>query len=613
MERSLLLSAFLSVTTLTQGAVTPGQRTSLYAHMLDVNAQWRLKDPASTVGSTTIAFGNDAERIAMHLHLVATRLKVHAPEGLSADQFEQRRFLLTRLDHYADRGLFPQNYVLPYRNPVFIDPHGTACAVGQLIIESGHRDLAERISRTMNLAYLLDMPGTPLWPEIATWADEHGFTAEELAWIQPGYEPNLPWIALGSGTNGPVTITKTLATGDVLVGGDFTEAGGVTASHVAIWNGSGYEALGTGLQGDITSAVEFDGDLYVGGSFLGATNDLARWDGSAWTYSTVFMGKYPHISALHVHAGMLYAAGEEVGIVGSTPLVKRMNGMNWLQVGSAFDAPVLTLASHDGALMAGGAFTSLQGQPVPMLRHVGGFDGNDWSQLGDGLDATVRDLLDVNGTLYAGGDLYANIAVTFGMARIASGAVEWEPLLPNHVNYMPPTDVGPTWIGALEAHNNGIYFGGKFTISPLLGVYGNNLGRFAGTPDQVEALILLDDQVNDVTVRDQHLIIGGAFVTTYPYVATLDLTTGIDPSVGTNTTFSVAPNPSSDAITARLPEGFGANTAFRLIDANGRSIGVNAVRSGNTARIDIKTFPAGSYVIEASCQGRILSSRFVKE
>lgn len=611
MERPLLLSTLLALATVSHAAVAPVQRATLSTHMLEVNAQWSVQDPSHSVGNAMLSFSNEAERIAMHLRLVRERSLSNMPEGLSAQQFEQRLFLLSKLNDYAGRGVFPQNYVLPYRNPVFIDPHGTACAVGQLMIESGHHDLADRISATMNLAYVLDMQGTALWPEIAAWANEHGFTAEELAWIQPGYPPNLPWNALGGGTNGPVTVTETLSNGDLLVCGDFTEAGGVSASRVAIWNGTAYEALGSGVQGDITCAVELDGALYVGGSFLNGTTDLAKWNGTVWSFSTVFNGKYPNISALHVHNGDLYAAGAEVGFVGTTPMVKRMGDTDWMQVGSALDDAVLTMASHDGALVIGGAFTTLQGPTPPSIQHVAYFNGTEWAQLGAGLDATVRDLLDVNGTLYAAGDLYNNIVVTFGMARMAPVAVAWENLLPNHADYMP-TSVADDHITSLVALDNDIYFGGQFTVVQLM-VYGNNVGRFNGTVDGVEPLIVVDDDVNDVALLNDQLIIGGAFAVTYPHIATLDLTTGVNDPPATQALLTVAPNPSVDQITVRLPDAFDGTTTLRVIDAAGRTVPVRTVRSTSTVRIDVRTLSAGNYVLEAVCKGVVTTGRFVRE
>ena len=610
MERPLLFSALLALATASQAAVAPQQSTTLYTHMVEVNAQWSIQDPSRTVGNAVVSFTNEADRIAMHLRSVRERSLTNTPEGLSPKQTEQRLFLLSKLKDYADRGVFPQNHVLPYRNPVFIDPHGTACAVGQLMIESGHHELADRISATMNLAYVLDMQSTALWPEIGAWADEHGFTAEELAWIQPGYPPNLSWNALGGGTNGPVTVTHALSNGDLLVCGDFTEAGGVSASRVAIWSGTAYEALGTGVQGDITCAAELDGALYVGGSFLNGTTDLAKWNGSSWSFSTVFNGKYPHISALHVHNGDLYAAGEEVGIVGSTPLVKRLSDSNWDQLGSSFDDQVLAMASHDGALVVGGLFTTLQGPTPPSTQHVAYFDGTDWAQLGAGLDANVRDLLDVNGTLYAGGDLYNNIVVTFGMARIAPLALAWENVLPNHADYMP-TSVPGDRITSLAARDTDIYFGGQFAIVQLM-VYGNNMGRFNGTLDGVEPLIVVDQLVSDVALLGDQLIIGGAFEVTYPHIATLDVTTSVvDPAERVG--FALAPNPTTDILRLTIGDMSAVNMTITITDLSGRVVATLSKGAAPTMAIDVRHLPAGSYVLRTDVGGEASAQRFIKQ
>lgn len=611
MERQLLFIALFSLGSMSQAAVAPYERTSLYAHMLEINAQWRVQDPAGMVGDVPVTFVNDAQRIATHLHFVRERLATNVPAGFTPAQIEQRMFLLSKLERYADRGRFPQNHVLPYRNPVFIDPHGTACAVGQLMIESGHHALADEINSSLSLAYLLDMRTSALWPRIASWAETHGFTANELAWIQPAYDPQLPWASLGTGTNGTVTVTKTLANGDVFIGGEFTEAGGVAANNVAIWNGTGYEALGAGMEGTVRCAIEFNGELYVGGSFLFSSNDLAKWNGTSWDFSTVFQGKGPNINALHVHYGALYAAGDIVGFAGTNPLVQRLDGSYWTPIGSYFDGSVLALASHNGNLVAAGAFTTTTSPTTTEMQHVAFFNGTDWEQLGAGLDAQVRDLLDVNGTLYASGDLYANIVPTFGLARISVGAPQWEELLPNHESYMY-NGLGPMWISSMVEHQGFLYLGGKFYISPMLGTYGSNVAKFHGNPDEVSAMIVLDEQVNDVTVQGNSLIIGGAFSAVHPHLATLELNMGVNDR-DRGTLLRVGPNPSTDVITARINGSFSPNPGFRIIDASGRSIPVNAVRSGDATNIDVRSLAAGLYVIEAVGDEEVITARFVKE
>src|SRR5690606_38589648 len=161
-----------------------------------------------------------------------------------------------------------------YRNPVYTGPHGTVCTGGELMIESGHGDLAETIDREQELGYVEELLRSPtLGGPIAAWAGEHGFTGDELAWIQPGYYPSTAWAAMGGGTNGPVSVMLNLSGGGVLVAGTFTEAGDVPVQNVAVWTGSEFMALGSGVSGTITCGSVMGEDIYLGGSNIGGSSD----------------------------------------------------------------------------------------------------------------------------------------------------------------------------------------------------------------------------------------------------------------------------------------------------------------------------------------------------
>jgi len=67
----------------------------------------------------------------------------------------------------------------------FIDDANTACAVGYIMQGTGNEALAEYIAETQNNAYVKQMEGE----NIFEWAKNYGFTADELAWIQPAYGP----------------------------------------------------------------------------------------------------------------------------------------------------------------------------------------------------------------------------------------------------------------------------------------------------------------------------------------------------------------------------------------------------------------------------------------
>src|SRR5690242_15460298 len=94
------------------------------------------------------------------------------------------------------------------------------------------------------------------------------------------------WWPLGTGVTGPGSMPAVNAIimlgSDVYVAGSFTNAGGITASNIARWNGSSWSALGTGLAGQADSMAVYNGELYVTGNFTQAddtnANYIAKWD-----------------------------------------------------------------------------------------------------------------------------------------------------------------------------------------------------------------------------------------------------------------------------------------------------------------------------------------------
>jgi hypothetical protein len=132
-------------------------------------------------------FRVERSRVARHLAGVERYLRAVDASRLRPDQRSARLRNLDRLRAYRKSGVFPHNHVVPdHRTPVFIDDHGTLCAVGYLIAESGAEGLARRIAATRNLAWLPSLAGDP---ELAAWLDREGLGLEEAAMIQPTYGP----------------------------------------------------------------------------------------------------------------------------------------------------------------------------------------------------------------------------------------------------------------------------------------------------------------------------------------------------------------------------------------------------------------------------------------
>jgi MYXO-CTERM domain-containing protein len=126
---------------------------------------------------------SDVARIRAHLERVETELRANSSSSLSPEQQAARAENLDRLHEYWTAGDFPINLDFPARTPYFIDAEGTACAVAHLIIDSGHRELAERLSSAANNAYLPDIHDA----ELDEWIASSGLTHAEHSLIQPSY------------------------------------------------------------------------------------------------------------------------------------------------------------------------------------------------------------------------------------------------------------------------------------------------------------------------------------------------------------------------------------------------------------------------------------------
>jgi hypothetical protein len=72
------------------------------------------------------------------------------------------------------------------------------------------------------------------------------------------------WSTLGTGMNDWV-YASAVYNGDLIVGGNFTNAGGVSANHIARWDGSNWYPLGLGINAKVWALASFGGSLYVGG------------------------------------------------------------------------------------------------------------------------------------------------------------------------------------------------------------------------------------------------------------------------------------------------------------------------------------------------------------
>ena len=126
------------------------------------------------------------ERIQLHLEYVDKVLRSAPTEHLSELQKQRRKNIIEKLRDYRLKGEFPQHNTVSTshkRQPRFIDHKGVFCAVGQLMVETGHKALAERVNDEYEYEYVENIHSA----ELLQWASSHGLSARDCAMIQPSY------------------------------------------------------------------------------------------------------------------------------------------------------------------------------------------------------------------------------------------------------------------------------------------------------------------------------------------------------------------------------------------------------------------------------------------
>lgn len=217
------------------------------------------------------------------------------------------------------------------------------------------------------------------------------------------------WATFGTGMNSYVNALAVLPNGELIAGGNFTSANGVPVSYIARWTGSTWAGLGSGMNNQVNClTVMQNGHLVAGGFFTTAggvgANRIARWDGIAWWNLATGMNHIVYDVCVMPN-GDLMACGWFTTAGGS--LVNRLarwNGTAWSGMAGGANSNVLSLAvTPGGDLVVGGQFTFIGGIPANRIAQRNSVTGV-WTPLGGGITGTVWELAFLpNGDLVAAG------------------------------------------------------------------------------------------------------------------------------------------------------------------------------------------------------------------
>jgi hypothetical protein len=307
------------------------------------------------------------------------------------------------------------------------------------------------------------------------------------------------WSPLGTSgrMNGVAGFVFALATDETnwYAGGVFYNAGLVTATNIARFDGANWQPLGAGIwpAGGTTSVdaiATSNNNVYVGGSFAYAGNaaarNIARWDGANW-YG-LGLGPGGAVASITVRPDGVYAAGAQLnGDVYNDPFLSRWDGANWNGV-LAYN-PTNTFESfyindpHIGMdavafqgtnIFVAGHFVIAWHDPtltyITNCSNIMRFDGTYAQIMRTGLDSNVLTLAVLGTNLYVGG-LFD--AADFAPAsRIAM----WDG---SYWHSVGGGVVGNGTVQALATIGNVLYAAGSFTN--MGGVSASLIAKWDGT------------------------------------------------------------------------------------------------------------------------------------
>ena len=303
----------------------------------------------------------------------------------------------------------------------------------------------------------------------------------------------------GQGLDGPVRAL--LDTGGTLIaGGEFTNAGGISANHVAEWNGSSWEPFGSGTDGTVTSLLSFGDGLVAAGEFslaggVGASN-VAFWDGAAW--SALGGGVNGVVEALASFQGLLIAGGRftEAGGV-SAPYLAAWDGAEWFDLGAGLNGWVFALSTYGDALAVGGWFTSSNGGGI----RITSWDGSTWSAPFGPVNGPIWGL-----TRWPLGS--PDALVSTGFFEISGGAATNSIAAWNGSDWYPVGGGMNGLANCAASHFGRLFAGGSFDLADGLPAAGVALW----TGDGWEGLGTgIDGHVRALTSHQSSLYVGGDF------------------------------------------------------------------------------------------------------
>lgn len=642
--KNIYLLFVLCFSHLAMASIHPREFSSAMNHLKEVNQQWDYFD--ITLSQAEFNFETDVDRIQFHLTKVIQVLSVAMTDNLTPAQVVNRNHLLDVLAQYAQEKVFPKNIYHNQRQPYFIDHRGVHCAVGFLLLQSGHGQLAREISERDNYVYVknIDVEG------LAEWANWSGFSIQELALIQPGYlidnyfEP-FPVGSNGVGLpNGPIISAVAHFDHDnYLLIGNFDQLGDELCNRVAFYNrNSGFTCFTNEIVGEIRQAIilPYSNSFYLVGRFQyeGSIYPIFRY--YQGTISYLGLADYPNSegTAVTIHNQRAY-----FGIKTASSLHLLYSFNMWTsdneRVVAEIDGPIYALAYDDTGfrLHIGGTFSTItsDGQIYSSKNYVvynndftfpsEPFTAPSWTTSQYDLADTVRvilpaaNLMNSHSAIYIGGYAIQDGTPKTPLGRVVDGV--FESIIAFDSDNWFASRRPFEEVRAIYAHEEKqkIYFGGDLTHNllssgaMLIDYYGRNLNSYALSDGALKAEGIFDQPVNAIfKLTNDDIDVLGEFTGTWnnpnngmSYLASKTTDLGIE-AVNNKDNYSIFPNPTNELVklTGKLEN-------IQMIEIVNLSGQVVAMQDRNFEVINVQQLKDGLYTLRIRTEKGTQARKFI--
>lgn len=593
------------------------EQAPIAEHLIEVNKEW-LHMADAPVEETR--FTGESDRIGFHLKSVIEVLRSRI-EDLNEEQLAQRNSLLDALEDYADESTFPINTRHKVRTPYFIDDIGTACAVGHLIIESGNEKLAHQIKAEHNYDYIRDITTIG----VQEWADDNGFRMDELAWIQPAYQPSNHLINIGQGVNGIIHKSERSYDGQRLyIAGDFTELdGSIPCAGFGYIEDNEYHCLGTtptGLVRDMVMTPE--GVIYAAGLFYvdNEAYPIAKYENESWSYISI--PERPGVLGNTID----YSPGSNYRLVVSFDTatgtgfnelwqMQDVNGEEWEHIISL--GGWIHTSINAGFLYFGGTFSqytdhTANDQVVEtdgMIQvYLSGFsDDYVTPYTSEYLPERIQSIHSQGSIIYVGGSCDTFFPNTY-LSRYQNGV--FQPLIHHEVDQ--GIDLGGIY-DIEQLDDSRLLIAGDLTMNDIF-VYGSGVGVYDLGQGYLDPISLLNGAAFDINFLENKWIFTGSFTEDIGlpvnHVAAYSLPNSL-PELEAGT-LDVYPNPAEDRLNIQVAEGSQIDLV-QIHDIKGASYDLPVLKTASSLAIDIAQLAPGSYIVTLHSDQGTSSASFIKQ